>query len=69
MMMMAKTVSVLRANSVLKKSNSVLVKISSNITCEYKMEVHNAPIFQSKELLPSDLILKPTERLNQILCD
>ena len=44
-MMMAKTASVLWANSVLKKRDAVLAKISRIVTYEYKMKMRNAPVF------------------------
>ena len=43
--MMAKTVSVLWANSVPKRCDVLLSKIKANIMYELKMEMCNAPIF------------------------
>ena len=57
-MMVAKITLVLWPSSVLKRHDAVLVKISSNVTCNYKMEMCDAPIFHSTELCSLDLILK-----------
>ena len=47
----------------------MLSRISSNITRECKMEMHNADIFQSMKLLPMDFILIAEGRLSQVLRD
>ena len=64
---MTKTVPILWVSSVLKRYDAGLNKICSNITNENKIEVRNAPIFCSLELLLTDLILKVTERLSLTL--
>ena len=68
-MVTAKTTIVLRGSSVLKRHDYVLIKISSNIIYESKMERCNTPIVLSSELVLMNLTLKLAERLSWVLKD
>ena len=55
-MMISKIALILWLNTILKRRETALYKISSNITNEYKIEIWNALVFRSTELLPLDAI-------------
>ena len=66
-MMRARIASVFWTNVVFKCRDAVLTKIKISMAFEIKMELRNAPIIGSTELLPSKMVSKAKEKLSRFL--
>ena len=61
-MMISKMASVLWANTIVKHPDVFLSRLSLDMTFEHHMELKGTSNFPTKDLMPSDLILKVAEK-------